>query len=506
MKIKLASHIKQHAGDILLECQDSFNYNLNNLSFSVSDGVSQAYRPELWSRILTEAFISSPDTFFIKDQNNNFVLNPELGLSGKWAAAEKAAYQNATPQEQFVLDMKKNAINIGAATFIGVKLVGDGIRYQTIGDSVLFFFDYETKELKAYSSMMPESGDMVFNNNPEYIDSNECNHGNIISGILPYRKGILFMATDALSDWIAERRESSDVIENILKGLMSIPTHEAYDTFVDCARNDANLTKLKDDDTTFIALEFLDTDDSYPEIEHSFTEKFDDLLKNNLISELNNLRYELDEIKSAKLKSELAFRGKDKQIDSLTTDLGFCRADIADKKNQILKLDNNIQSLTAKLNKLTNDVNRSDLECTQLKITNSTLTKENNTLKGNISTLQKEISNHKRKIQELEALLNSPKPLSVPTPSTEKDEVIAMKNKLNQSQAREQKLKSELESLKNHVLNAKTLFEKNNGELTLIDLVTLFTNILGEPVVAENYINIIEFGKPTGDGGFQVQK
>ena len=45
MKIKFTSHIKQHAGDILLECQDSFNYNLENLSFAVSDGVSQAYRP-----------------------------------------------------------------------------------------------------------------------------------------------------------------------------------------------------------------------------------------------------------------------------------------------------------------------------------------------------------------------------------------------------------------------------------------------------------------------------
>ena len=78
MKIKFASHIKQHAGDILLECQDSFNYNLENLSFAVSDGVSQAYRPELWSRILTEAYINNPDVFFVKDSESNLTIRIEL--------------------------------------------------------------------------------------------------------------------------------------------------------------------------------------------------------------------------------------------------------------------------------------------------------------------------------------------------------------------------------------------------------------------------------------------
>ena len=164
MRIKLTAHIKQHAGDVLLECQDSFDYNIENLSFAVSDGVSQAYRPELWSRILTKAFVTSPDSFFVRNEADQYVINSNLGLSNKWAEDEKAAYKNASPQEQFILDMKKNSINIGAATFIGVKLEKGGIVYHTIGDSVLFFFDYETKELSAYSSMMPESGEMVFNN------------------------------------------------------------------------------------------------------------------------------------------------------------------------------------------------------------------------------------------------------------------------------------------------------------------------------------------------------
>lgn len=122
MKIKFTAHIKQHAGDVLLECQDSFDYNLENLSFAVSDGVSQAYRPELWSRILTKAYVTSPDSFFVRNEAGQYVINSNLGLSCKWSEEEKAAYRNASPQERFILDMKKNSINIGAATFIGVKL------------------------------------------------------------------------------------------------------------------------------------------------------------------------------------------------------------------------------------------------------------------------------------------------------------------------------------------------------------------------------------------------
>lgn len=445
MKIKFTTHIKQHAGDILLECQDSFNYNLENLSFAVSDGVSQAYRPELWSRILTEAYVNNPDTFFIKDSGNNLVVNPVLGLSSKWNEAENLAYKKATPQEQFVLDMKKNAINVGAATFIGIKLVKEGISFQTIGDSVLFFFDYETKKLTAYSSMMPESGDMVFNNNPEYIDSNECNHGKVISGLLSYREGILFLATDALSDWIVERRFPSDKIENILKDLMAISTHDAFDIWVDNARNDANPTKLKDDDTTFIAIEFFNTSDENIEVSHNFTVKFDALMKDSLLSELNRLRNELEEIRSAKSKSELALRGKEKRITELTSNLESCRTEAENNRNKI----------------------------------------EN---------------------KKPESAINAHRSSPATSTKKKKDEEIARLNsELNEAATKMQNLQLELDSLRDIVKKTKTLYD-TNSELTILDLNTLFSQILGETSVSQEvYIQqTIVVGKPTGDGGFEM--
>lgn len=504
MKIKFTTHIKQHAGDILLECQDSFNYNLENLSFAVSDGVSQAYRPELWSRVLTEAYVNNPETFFIKDSDNNLVINPVLGLSSKWNEAENLAYKNATPQEQFVLDMKKNAINVGAATFIGIKLVKEGISFQTIGDSVLFFFDYETKKLMAYSSMMPESGDMVFNNNPEYIDSNECNHGKVISGLLPYREGILFLATDALSDWIVERRFPSDKIENILKDLMAISTHDAFDIWVDNARNDANPTKLKDDDTTFIAIEFFNTSDENIEVSHNFTVKFDALMKDSLLSELNSQRNELEEIRSAKSKSELALRGKEKQITGLTSDLESCRTEVENKRNEIARLNSEIQSLNNQINKLKADLSNSELECRRLRSANSTLGTDKSKLDNELRISRQEVSRLKSENKKLESVINAHK--SSPATSTKKDEEIARLNsELNEAATKMQNLQSELDSLRDIVKKTRTLYD-TTGELTILDLNTLFSQILGETLVSQEvYIQqSIVVGKPTGDGGFQM--
>ena len=504
MKIKFTSHIKQHAGDILLECQDSFNYNLENLSFAVSDGVSQAYRPELWSRILTEAYINNPDVFFVKDSESNLTINPLLGLSSKWAEAENLAYKNATPQEQFVLDMKKNAINIGAATFIGVKLVKEGISFQTIGDSVLFFFDYGTKELKAYSSMMPESGDMVFNNNPEYIDSNECNHGKVMSSILPYRNGILFMATDALSDWIVERRDSSDNIEKILKELMAISTHDAFDIWVDNARNDANPTKLKDDDTTFIAVEFIDLTGNNLEVQHNFTVKFDSLMKDSLISEFNSQRNELEEIRSAKSKSELALRGKEKQITGLTSDLASCRTEIAEKSAEITRLNSEIQSLKNLTNKLRTDLSNSESECSRLRSSNLTLGTEKRKLDNELQASRQEVLRLKNENKRLESIIKAHK--STPSLSTKKDEEIARLNSdLNQATAQMQILQSELDSLRDLVKKARTSYDIN-GELTILDMDHLFSQILGEPLASQevHIQQTIVVGKPTGDGGFQM--
>lgn len=491
MKIKFTAHIKQHAGDVLLECQDSFDYNLENLSFAVSDGVSQAYRPELWSRILTKAYVTSPDSFFVRNEAGQYVINSNLGLSCKWSEEEKAAYRNASPQERFVLDMKKNSINIGAATFIGVKLKKEGIVYHTIGDSVLFFFDYDTKELTAYSSMMPESGEMVFNNSPEYIDTNECNHGKVVSGILPYKKGILFMATDALSDWIVERKASAEVIETILQNMMSIPSHEDYDYFIDCARNDENPTKLKDDDTTFIALEFTDIDGEEPVIEQNYTEKFENLYVTNLICELNHVKNDLEEQRSKRSKLELALKNNVRQINKLTGEVDAAKEQNKEREREISTLKTNAQGLTSQINKLQGELNVArreksslDSSVSSLKNDKQRLTAENQRLKIDNQRLTKE----NQQLREQPIIT-----------SDNDGEIAELKNKLNESQAKEQQVIKQLKALQNSLIELK-----GYTSISPLDLATRFPFLADIGTSTEVQVTTITVGIPTKDGGFII--
>lgn len=490
MKIGLTAHIKQHAGDVLLECQDSFDYNLENLSFAVSDGVSQAYRPELWSRILTKAFVDSPQAFFVRNETGQFVINSQLGLSDKWSADEQAAYNNASPQEQFILDMKKNSINISAATFIGVKLNKEGIEYHTIGDSVLFFFDYRSMELKAYSSMMPESGELVFNNSPEYIDSNECNHGNVISGIIPYKNGILLMATDALSDWIIERKSSSANIEIILQDMISISTHEDYDKFVDSARNGETSTKLKDDDTTFIALEFTDVDNAGVEFEQKYAEKFDKLYTINLINELNNAKNEYEAQRSARSKSDLERKNIERQLDRSNKDLESA-------KNEIESLQNNVQGLNAKINKLQGDLNTALSTKSSLQNSVNTLTRENQNLRQENQSLKRENNSLTTDNQQLTSENQQLKKASNAT--TDGDIVVNLRNQLNTAHARYRQVMDELELFRTAVLELK-----GRSFLSPFDFESLFPFIEGSDTSTGMQVTTIKIGTPTKDGGFKI--
>lgn len=488
MKIKFTAHIKQHAGDVLLECQDSFDYNLENLSFAVSDGVSQAYRPELWSRILTKAYVTSPDSFFVRNEAGQYVINSSLGLSCKWSEEEKVAYRNASPPEQFILDMKKNSINIGAATIIGVKLKKEGIVYHTIGDSVLFFFDYDTKELTAYSSMMPESGEMVFNNSPEYIDTNECNHGKVVSGILPYKKGILFMATDALSDWIVERKASAEVIETILQDMMSIPSHEDYDYFIDCARNDENPTKLKDDDTTFIALEFTDIDGEEPIIEQNYTEKFDNLYVTNLICELNHVKNDLEEQRSKRSKLELALKNNVRQINKLTEEVNAAKEQDKEREREISTLKTNAQGLTSQINKLQGELNVARRE-------KSSLDSSVSSLKNDKQRLSAE--NQRLKIDNQRLTKENQQLREQPIITSDNDgETTELKNKLNESQAKEQQVIKQLKALQNSLIELK-----GYTSISPLDLVSRFPFLADIRTSTEVQVTTITVGIPTKDGG-----
>lgn len=337
--------------------------------------------------------------------------------------------------------------------------------------------------------MMPESGEMVFNNSPEYIDTNECNHGKVVSGILPYKKGILFMATDALSDWIVERKASAEVIETILQDMMSIPSHEDYDYFIDCARNDENPTKLKDDDTTFIALEFTDIDGEEPIIEQNYTEKFDNLYVTNLICELNHVKNDLEEQRSKRSKLELALKNNVRQINKLTEEVDATKEQDKEREREISTLKTNAQGLTSQINKLQGELNVARREKSSLDSSVSSLKNDKQRLSAENQRLKTDNQRLTKENQQLREHITS----------DNDGEIAELKNKLNVSQAKEQQVIKQLKALQDSLIELK-----GYTSISPLDLASRFPFLADIGTSTEVQVTTITVGIPAKDGGFII--
>lgn len=505
MNFKITAHIKQHAGDILNECQDSISINENNLSFSVADGVSQAYRPELWSRLLTKSFVNDPENFFI-EQSGHIVINPSLNLKEIWASMVDKAYLEATEQEKFLLDMKKDAVGIGASTFIGVQIVSDRINYYTIGDSVLFFYSKNTKELSIISSMIPDNGEFVFNNSPEYIDTYEVNHGCVLKGDIPLEEGTLFMATDALSDWIIEQK---DDFLNAVHRFISIGDHQSYDIFIDNLRAGIELPKIKDDDTSFIAIEITDNPViKSHDIEFNNYEEFDSLIQKETKAELKKKIEENELIRSELSQSKLILRRKDKElkrfgddVNALNNKVSDCESIISDLKEQLIGLNKTISSQNSEIIQL-----RSSSQAGSRK--NKTLGDQIKKLQGDIQTLDSE---NKKLENERTLLAKRIKSLeNAPTPKVSiqeyENKIKELEGELNISKSECAQLKLSIQEIQKLLAKIQSSYDSASSQLIdYSDLIILLDKYGGIVKVSEvTFIEKQTFNNPTNDGGFQI--
>lgn len=506
MRLKITAQIKQHAGDMLSECQDSFNINFENMSFAVADGVSQAYRPELWSRLLTEYFVQHPDTFFVGN-DKNYKINPDLNLKDKWEELVDQAYEEATDNERFLLDMKRSSVNIGASTFIGVQFSDGAIRYFAIGDSVLFFYSFQRRRLEIISSMIGDGGVLSFNNSPEYIDTNEQNHGNIIQGSFDYEDGIILMATDALSDWIVEQQDS---FEQAIERLIQCKNHKDYDTLINELRLGKQLPKLKDDDTTFIAIEISETSLSEVTTEFSYAESFDNLIKYESVLELKKRTEQYEAAQGEISRLENSIRRVEKNLKALENVKATLENSLEKERNEHAALktqfstlskakDASIKNLEIRLESAKSAANQRKNDIVSLEKTISKLEGEVRHLKNNEALLSKQISDLKKTIQSLKAMHTSSSRIDY-------NELDALQTQLNTEIAEKSTVLKQIEEIKNLLDQIRLAYDVSQHSLTNYDALLTLLNLFSSenPLIEVTFIEKQNFGKSMGDGGFQL--
>ncbi len=248
--IKIKSFFDHKRGVDYWDGADRLAMNLERGRFAVADGVSQSFLPNLWAEILCNSFVNS-DADAEEDWIGHYSENQLAVDCQLWRERSEDTLRNANEEEAFLLQLSKDEYKFAGSTLVGIVIRDHSVFYNVLGDSCLFVFDKETRSLTSYSTINEQVG---FTTAPDYLLSGGKVVGQWRHGSIPLKPGILFLLTDALSEWFTkEYAENPTLVEQ----LWALDSHKVFMELVEDARE---TDAMKDDD---VALMMLKVEDEY---------------------------------------------------------------------------------------------------------------------------------------------------------------------------------------------------------------------------------------------------
>lgn len=241
--LKVASFITHKKAESLDDCQDAIKVNEACSRYAIADGATRSFFPKQWAELLVERFCEMP-TLSLNADNWKQWLVP---IQEAWY---KQVEERVKARDAYYLTNPFNERETAVSTFVGLEVEKTKREWKAvvIGDSCLFHKN--RSEFKSY--LLEQSED--FTSRPEAFASfPEANHYDpaFIRGEL--EPGDMFiLATDALAKWILEHKESEN-LEEMLHQLRQIENREAFNQFVDHARDDEKI-RLGNDDVALLLI------------------------------------------------------------------------------------------------------------------------------------------------------------------------------------------------------------------------------------------------------------
>jgi hypothetical protein len=207
------------------ENEDSAAENMDSGLFAVSDGASTAARAEVWSGLLTEAFVNGDDP-----------------LTGNTLTTLRRRWSERVHVPDLAWHAKEKLTRGSAATFLGVRIDGAGYHMTAVGDSCLFHLsDRElvsvaplTKwtEFSRFSELVLTTPDIPVPSEHVRSSSGDLNAGDV-----------LLLATDAIAKYLLWQHSETGVLPPLLDHLAD---DEQFAQFVESARQQG----MDNDDST----------------------------------------------------------------------------------------------------------------------------------------------------------------------------------------------------------------------------------------------------------------
>lgn len=197
MKIRIRGFITHKVAENYSDCADRYASNTETNRFAISDGVTLSFFPSYWADILVNEFVS-------------LEMNQELSIEkcqNIWL--KKVTEKINTPDVKFYT---KNAFvkqEPGLATFVGLHIENDKWVASALGDSFLFFIPNGCKGFDDWIKLSSKPLPVVFDSFPDYYSSRNKQHGEIQKIEHPIVEGTFYLMTDALSEWVFNKKEEA---------------------------------------------------------------------------------------------------------------------------------------------------------------------------------------------------------------------------------------------------------------------------------------------------------
>lgn len=235
--------------------QDSIAFDVSQGRFAISDGVTQSFIPQIWSKILVNYYVSKSGEKLIVTED----------LLNEFAKARKQYLQSLSEDELFLVGLVEEEFPDAKATFAGVQIKNHDISWQVIGDSCIFIIpaDGPLKCISSVASIVDSEGhiQMGFGNETDYLISNGTIKGSIAEGTDSLNSGWISLMTDAVSDWFVKQyNQGNNPIDVLLK-------LESNDDFEELIEKECNMGRMKSDDSSVILINIPPDENGVLEVE-----------------------------------------------------------------------------------------------------------------------------------------------------------------------------------------------------------------------------------------------